>query len=282
MRLLITGGSGFIGKNLVNRLADHNVTTLADAGHANYKADITNPAIEEIFTKENPECVIHLAALINPRLSMKNPSSDILVNIMGTMNVLHACRKSNVEKVVFSSSCAVYGNPVYLPVNEKHATLPLSVYGASKLAAEKYIEMYCKAYGIKYTILRYANVYGPGSRSVVSTFITKVSSGERPVIFGNGSQGRDYVYVDDIAAATEKAISKGAGKILNIGTGKSTTVLEVLKTVCIATGKSAKPLRKTAASADIENMHLDSSLAKRELGWEPTVSFDEGVRRMIA
>ena len=286
MSVLVTGGTGFIGSHLVEKLADSDVVVVSKHKIKNpkyYYSDITDKEkLNIIFSKENPENVIHLAAQVNPRMSMKSPLNDMNVNVLGTLNVLEMCRNHGTKKIIFASSAAVYGEPKYLPVDEKHPTLPVSIYGASKLVAEKYTEMYCRAYGMKYTILRYANVYGPGSRSVISIFIGRILSGKVPVIFGNGNQKRDYVYVNDIVSATLAAIRKADGMTLNISTATRSSVKDIYNIVSGQLKTSIKPIYKSKNKGDINNIYLDNSMAKKHIGWTPKTDLATGIAKIIA
>ncbi len=284
-RILITGGTGFIGMHLASRLAGSDLSLASNhksktRGH--YTLDITNrKKLDILFSKERPEYIFHLAARINLRESMEKPASHIETNVLGTMNVLEMCRKYDARKIIFPSTAAVYGKPKYLPVDERHETLPISIYGTSKLVAEKYIEMYCRAYGIKYTILRYANVYGSKSRSVISIFIGQMKIKERPVIFGDGGQTRDYIYIDDVIDATVSAMSNADNLKLNVGTGKGASVKEIFDIISSQLRSNIKPVYKSEIKGEIKKIYLDISEARKHLKWAPKTDIDSGVRRII-
>lgn len=283
MRILVTGGTGFIGSHLIPKLNRHNVSVMSKHKSRNnkyYSVDIIDKKkLNNMFYKERPEYIFHLAAQVNPRTSMEDPVSDVETNVFGTMNILDMCRKHDTKKIVFTSTAAVYGEPKYLPVDEKHETLPISVYGASKLVAEKYIEMYCRAYGIKYTILRYANVYGPGSRSAISIFIRRMMEKKRPIIFGGGNQTRDYVYIDDVVEATIMAMKMANNLNLNIGTGKETSVNDIILIVNKLLKTNIKPIYKPEKMGDIMKISLDISMAKKHLKWGPTIDINSGIKK---
>ena len=283
MRILVTGGSGFIGTRIVRGLRDHGVTVIdKNISEVDHRADIRNKEeINRVFSKEKPEYVIHLAAEVDTRISMEKPESSVETNVIGTLNVLDACRSSGTKNIVFASSAAVYGEPQYIPVDEKHDTLPVSIYGATKLISEKYIEMYCRAYGMKYVILRYANVYGPESKSVISIFIERMLKGERPMIFGNGSQKRDYIYVDDVVSATIAAVKKADGMTLNISTATETSVKDVYNIISEHV-KPTKPIFKKESRGEINSIRLDNSMAKKYLNWTPKTDLATGIAKIIA
>ncbi|MFQ6105914.1 MAG: NAD-dependent epimerase/dehydratase family protein, partial [Candidatus Hydrothermarchaeaceae archaeon] len=248
MKILVTGGAGFIGSTTVDLLIKegHDVVILdniSSGKEANInkaaklcKRDISDKKVVEIFKREDIDCVIHQAAQVMVKKSLKDPVFDAQVNILGSLNLLEACKES-VGKIIYASSGgAVYGEPEYLPVDEKHPIKPLSPYGASKYIVEKYIEIYSSVYGIDYSILRYGNVYGPrqdphGEGGVVSIFAYKMLNNLSPVIFGDGRQTRDFVYVEDAARANISSIKHGKNVICNIGSGTEKSVNEVVDVI---------------------------------------------------
>ena len=189
--------------------------------------------------------------------------------------------KYNVKKIVFPSTAAIYGSPNYLPIDEKHPTLPVSIYGASKLFDEKYIEMYYEAYGIRYSILRYANVYGPLSRSVISLFIDKIKNKENPAIFGDGNQTRDYIYVDDVVEATLAAMKIKGNVKLNISTGKETSTNDVLSSINKHMKTNLGAIYKPEKKGETRNISLSNELANKTLNWKPTTEINDGIKKMV-
>jgi UDP-glucose 4-epimerase len=215
---------------------------------------------------------------------VENPLLDANINIMGTINLLEACRKYGVQKVVYASSAAVYGNPQYLPIDENHPVKPLSGYGISKHTVEHYLEVYRNLYGLRYTVLRYANVYGirqdpRGEGGVISIFIDKILNGERFIINGDGEQTRDYIYVEDIARANLAAIDRADGEILNIGTGKSTSLNELVGLFRTITGEPLEVGYGPERPGDIKHSYFRIEKAKSQLAWEPSVTLKEGLSK---
>ena len=299
MNVLVTGGAGFIGSHLVDRLVEsgHRVAvadTFATGSreHVNpkavlYECDIRSAELASAFEAASPHAVFHTAAHASVSESVRSPAYDADVNVLGTLNVLEQCAAHGVERIVFSSTGgALYGEPERLPADESHPVRPLSPYGASKAAAEAYVCAISRLSGIRYTILRYGNVYGPrqdpfGEAGVVAIFTRAMLSGERPTVFGDGQHERDYVYVADVVEANIAALSQDRDGVFNIGTGEGTTVAQVFQAVAEATGYAGEPAHAEARPGDVRRIYLDASLAERELGWSPRVPFAEGIRRTV-
>ncbi|KKC30214.1 SDR family oxidoreductase [Caldanaerobacter subterraneus] len=298
MKVLVTGGAGFIGSNIVDLLIGngHGVVIVDNLSTGKeefinkkaifYKKDIADDDLYEIFEKEEPDYVIHQAAQIDVQKSVNNPAFDAKVNILGTVNLLECCRKSGVKKIVYASSAAVYGNPEYLPIDEVHKINPISYYGISKHTAEHYFEVYSQLYGLKYTILRYANVYGirqdpKGEGGVISIFIDKMLKGERPIIFGDGKQTRDFVYVKDVAKANLLALKRGDNEVVNISTNKPTSINELVEIMNKIMNTSLKPIYTEPRKGDIIHSYLDNKKALEVLGWKPEYSLEDGLRETI-
>lgn len=260
MRVLVTGGAGFIGSHIVELLLQHGhevavVDNLSTGVESNllsgvrlYRVDITSCEIGEVFAEERPEVVVHQAAQIDVRRSVEDPIFDANVNILGSINLLEHARRAGVRKVVYASSAAVYGNPLTVPVEEDHPILATSPYGASKYTVEKYLHLYRELYGLDYTVLRYANVYGPrqdplGEGGVVAIFTHRLAQGLPVTVFGDGEQTRDYVYVGDVALANLMALTAGGGQVINVSCGQEVSVNELLRVMQEVTGLEAEVIR---------------------------------------
>ncbi|HVY97176.1 MAG TPA: NAD-dependent epimerase/dehydratase family protein [Solirubrobacterales bacterium] len=304
MKALVTGGAGFIGSNLVDALLARGdeVTVVDDlstgrlvnlegalAGGAELvELDIRDrAALAELAAARRPERVFHLAAQIDVRKSLEDPAFDAAVNVGGTANVLEAARAGGTPRVVFvSTGGAIYGEGEGqpLPLDESTAVAPMSAYGQSKFAAEGYLGLYERLYGVSGIALRLGNVYGPrqdplGEAGVIAIFCGKLKGGERPTIFGDGSQTRDYIYVGDVVAAALAAADSEAGEPVNIGTGRETTVLELAETLArLGGGTSFEPEFAPPRAGEVQRISLDASRAEELLGWRPSTSLEEGLR----
>lgn len=297
MKVLITGGAGFIGSNVADGLLEKNykviiVDNLSNGKKENipqgakfYRCDIRDKKLYDIFKAEKPAVIIHNAAQLSVRVSVEDPLMDADINIIGGLNVINACRIYNVEKIIFASSGGtVYGEQKYFPADEKHPTHPISPYGAAKLATENYLYYFYNAYGLKYISLRYANIYGPrqdpyGEAGVVAIFSSKMIKGKSAVINGDGLQTRDYVYVGDAVDANLRAIESGFVGPLNIGTGRETTVVRLFNILKKVSGKdSIKEAHGPSREGEQRRSQLSSELAGKMLGWQPKVSIEEGLK----
>jgi UDP-glucose 4-epimerase len=297
MRVLVTGGAGFIGSHLVDALLDRGAeVSMADHLHRSpkpwfgeallrgahlYVADLRDlPALRPAFAAARPEVVLHLAAQVDVRQSVADPAFDAQVNVAGTVSVLEAAREVGARRVVMASTAAVYGDPPDLPTSEDAPIAPLSPYGTSKAAAEWYLGQYRRLYGISTLALRMANVYGPrqdplGEAGVVSIFSGLAASGGRATIFGDGCQTRDYVFIDDVVAAWLAAAASDVTGALNVSTGVETSVRELAEELDLA--YDFAPGR----AGEIERSCLDPSAAAAELGWRAVVPLDAGLRRTL-
>ena len=299
MNILITGGAGFIGSHVADAfLAEgHSVTlvdNLATGDERNVPQDATfvkKSILDEDFASlvvsGGFDVVAHHAAQMDVRKSVEDPIYDATVNVLGSIRLLEACVKGKVKKVIYSSTGgAVYGEPSFLPVTENHPVMPECQYGISKHTAEHYIQLYDFLYGLNYTIFRYPNVYGPrqnprGEAGVNAIFIGCLLQGKTPVIFGDGGQTRDYVYVGDVARANVLALSSGDGEILNLGSGIGTSVNQIYETLAKLLDVSDGPTYAEERKGEIQRIYLDAAKAKKILGWESQVSFEEGLSQTI-
>ncbi|MEU9837834.1 NAD-dependent epimerase/dehydratase family protein [Actinomadura sp. NPDC048032] len=298
MLTLVTGAAGFIGSHLVDRLlADgHEVVGVDDmSSGANarpgvelWEMDVADPALAERAAARRPEVVFHLAAQVSVRVSVGDPLGDARTNVVGTANVLEAARAAGARKVVFTSSCAVYGVPDALPVPPDAELRPASPYAASKVAGEVYAGMYRQLHGIDFTTLTLANVYGPrqtpeGEAGVVSIFTDALLAGRPTRVFGDGSQTRDYVYVGDVVDAYARAAGEaGGGLRLNVGTGLQTTDRELHALVAGAAGAPDDPEFAPPRLGDLPAMSVDPRRTREALGWEPAVGLPEGLAETVA
>ncbi len=299
-RTLVTGGAGFIGSHVVDAYLAAGldvavVDNLATGSRANlssgarfYEVDIRDAtALEQVFAVERPELVSHQAAQASVKLSMEDPPRDAQINVLGSLNVLEACRKYGVRKVIYAGTGgASVGEPKYLPVDEDHPVEPLSPYGADKHAVEHYCTLYQHNFGIETTILRYANIYGPrqdprGEAGVIAVFAGLMLAGQRPVVNGTGDQERDYVYVGDVARANLLAVEKGSGRMYNIGTGVSTSVNALFDRLAELTGHDQPRQNGPAMPGEVFRIYVTNDRARAELGWEPTVGLNEGLRLTV-
>lgn len=300
MKILITGGAGFIASNIADRylelghkvvIVDNLVTGQREnipAAAAFYELDICDPELKSIFEKERPDIVSHHAAQMDVRKSVADPIYDATVNVLGSLNLLENCVKWGVKKVIFASTGgAIYGEQDYFPADEKHPLRPLSPYGITKLTTEKYLFFYKNTHGLTHTILRYANIYGPrqnphGEAGVVAIFCTRMLSGEQPVINGDGKQTRDYVFVGDVVRANELALTNGDNGIFNVGTGKETDVNELFRKIAMHIDADIPERHGPAKPGEQMRSVLDASLIGREFGWQPSVDLEEGLKRTVA
>lgn len=303
---LVTGGAGFIGSTLVDALlaAGHrvdvvdNLTTgslsnLDDArryGDALSFAelDIRDAELVTYIAHRAPEAIIHLAAQASVTASVDDPVYDADVNLIGTLRVLEGARRSRARKVLFATSAAIYGDVAEseLPIREDRPHEPRSPYGISKMAAISYLENYGSLHGLSWTALAMANVYGPrqntkGEAGVVALFAAKLAAGESPTIFGDGEQTRDFVFVDDVAAAFMAAMSSGGNRVINIGTGVGVSLNSLLEAMNAHLDKAIEAIHAPERPGDLRASRLDPSLAAAELGWKAATSLDAGLRRLL-
>lgn len=305
-KALVTGGAGFIGSTLVDRLLaegwrvdvvdDLSTGSLANLADARsqpgrrfsfHRMDVRSPGIVDLVAHRRPDVVFHLAAQADVRVSVARPAFDAEVNVIGSLNVFEGCLAAGVSKVVFASSGGtIYGTPEELPVREGHPQRPESPYGVTKKAVGDYLHYYREIRGLEYSALALANVYGPrqdphGEAGVVSIFAGKLLAHERPVIFGDGNQTRDFVFVDDVVDAFARAAEKGGGLLMNIGTGVETSVQQLFDTMARLTGFKEPARYDPPRSGELARSAIDPGRAGIHLGWKPWTPIDEGLGRTI-
>lgn len=296
-RIVVTGGCGFIGSHLVEALWEKNDVKVIDdlsSGDlrniegfevAFHQRSITAP-LDDLFS--DVDIVFHLAANVSVVASVDDPKHDAQTNVYGTLNVLEAARKSGVKRLIFSSSTAVYGHPLSLPLAEDHPTQPISPYGLSKLTAERYCRLYHRLYAFETVCLRYFNVYGPRQRAnspysgVISIFTRNVVEGRPSTIYGDGLQTRDFIYVEDIVEASLLAATKGpevAGRVFNVGTGLATSINDLARLIGVPESMTVYgPPRQ----GDIRESVADVGLSREVLGFKAEVTLEDGLKRYLA
>ncbi|HVB54808.1 MAG TPA: NAD-dependent epimerase/dehydratase family protein [Candidatus Acidoferrales bacterium] len=301
MKILVTGGAGFIASHVADAYiaAGHDVAILDDLSRGSmsnvnprarfYQGDVRDREfVERAFSTEKPEAVNHHAAQMDVRRGVREPVFDASVNILGSINLLEAAVAHQVRRFVYVSTAgAAYGEPNDLPVPETYPINPITPYGITKHTVEHYLFTFSVLYGLPYVVLRYGNVYGPrqsskGEAGVFAIFCEQMLAGIRPVIYGDGSKVRDYVYIEDVAQANLLALERGTGEIFNIGDGVPTNDYEVFQRVRDGLGiDGLEPDRVAKRPGEIDRIYLDISKARRLLGWEPRVSLEEGARRTV-
>jgi UDP-glucose 4-epimerase len=308
MRTLVTGGAGFIGSTLVDRLlveghevdviddlSTGSLSNLADARGSAGRAltihhlDITAPAVVDLMARRRPALVFHLAAQADVRLSVARPAFDAEVNIVGSLHVLEGARRAESSRVVFAASGGtLYGDPAPedLPVREAHPHQPLSPYGVSKKAVLDYLVAYRELHELEFAALALANVYGPrqdphGEAGVVSIFAERLLRGEPVTVFGDGEQTRDFVFVDDVVDAFVRAATRGGGLVCNIGTARETSVNQLLRTMAEQAGVEAAPVMAPARPGELRRSSLDIERAGIQLGWRPWTELADGTRAVL-
>jgi UDP-glucose 4-epimerase len=299
MKIIVTGGAGFIGSNIVDALIKegHKVAVVdnlstgreenVNASAQFFNADITDAeALENVFQNFRPEVIFHVAAQIDVRKSVDDPAFDAETNVIGSVNLFKLAVNYGVRRIVYSSTGgALYGEPKTLPAAEETPIEPLSPYGVAKYCVENYLNYFKRLYGLERVILRYANVYGPrqdplGEAGVVAIFTGKILKGEKPVIYGDGTQTRDYVYVDDVVRANLIALAGKEG-VYNIGTGIETSVNDLVNVFAKVLQAEISPQYTQARKGEVHRISLEGTLAKTELGFAPKVSIEEGLKKTI-
>jgi UDP-glucose 4-epimerase len=303
---LVTGGAGFIGSTLVDRLLAEgwkvdvvddlssgtltnlaNARALGDRKFSFHRLDVASPAVGELISHRRPEIIFHLAAQMDVRVSVARPVFDATVNILGSLNVCEGAVAAGVQKVVFAGSGGtLYGAPDEIPTREGAPQHPESPYGVAKKAVGEYLHYYRTIKGLEYTVLALANVYGPrqdphGEAGVVAIFANKLLDRERPVIFGDGGQTRDFVYVDDVVDAFVRAADKGGGLTVNVGTGAETSVQQLFDAMARVTALEEPARYAPPRAGELARSALDPGRAEIHLGWKPWTDLDTGLRRTV-
>jgi UDP-glucose 4-epimerase len=299
MRILVTGGAGFIGSHTVDALVatgSHEVSVVdnlsagkrdqINPGTRFHQADIRDAAeVGRIIGDERPEVIVHFAAQMDVRRSVADPAFDAQVNLVGFLNLMEAARQHGLRRVVFSSTGgAIYGEQDTFPADESHPCRPVSPYGVAKFSTESYLFFYKAQYGIDYAAMRYANVYGPrqdphGEAGVVAIFCGRLLEDKPVTIFGDGKQTRDYVYVGDVVRANVAAVTASATGPINVGTGIETDVNQLYRALAAAAGSDRPPTYAPARPGEQSRSVIAATRARRELGWSPQVTIEEGLRR---
>lgn len=295
IKALVTGGAGFIGSHLVDRLLKDGihvavVDNLSSGRRENinpdatfYCIDIKEAHLSDIFREESPDVVFHLAAQASVPNSINDPLEDAKTNIIGSINILEQCRDFHVERLIYSSTGgAIYGDPSNLPCPETTAPNPLSAYGVSKYASECYVNYFALTTGLKYSILRYGNVYGPrqdpyGEAGVIAIFAERMINDLSVEIYGDGNQERDFVYVGDVVDANITALRQEVNQIYNIGVGKGTSVNAVFNGLAKLTGYKKNPIYQPHRAGDVYRIFLDVLKAKTSLGWVHKINLETGL-----
>lgn len=299
MKVVVTGGAGFIGSHIAETLhvAGHDVTVVDDLStgdRANVPGfvrfvplDITKPDLISRFREWAPDAVIHCAAQVRVSASTQDPMSDLQRNAVGTVNLLSACRAGGTRQLICASTAAVYGAPQGLPITEAHPTRPLSPYGISKLAGESYVRVLGGDLGLRWVVLRYANVYGPrqkasGDGAVVPAFLHAMLAGREPLVHGDGSQTRDFIYVQDVCAANLAALTGKACGEYHVSTGKAIRILDLWHLCKEITGWNRAPVYAPARPGDIPHSVLSGDLARQQLKWQARTDLGSGLEATAA
>ena len=306
--VLVTGGAGFIGSHLADRLLAEgyrviSVDDLSTGRIANlsesrgygkeftfFNMDVRAEGLLALFERHRPEVVMHLAAQAGVRPSLEDPNHDASVNIMGLLNVLECCARTGTRKVVYAASGGtIYGEPKRFPAKESAAqgSRPLSPYGISKKVAVDYLGFFLRYRGLDSTALALGNVYGPrqdpnGEAGVVAIFASKMLSGQTPTIYGDGNQTRDYVFIDDTVHAFVRAMDRGSGRLVNIGTGLETSVTHLFKMLADIIGFAGEPAHGPLPGGELRRIALDISAAPSAIGWKPWTHLEDGLRETVA
>ncbi|MCL1631550.1 GDP-mannose 4,6-dehydratase [Sporolactobacillus sp. CPB3-1] len=295
-KVLVTGGAGFIGSHVVEALLrqGYEVAVMDNfsTGHREniaelpvdlYICDVADPAVVNVIQSIQPDYIVHLAAQISVSHSVADPLFDERTNVAGSLNIMNGARTANVKKIVFASSAAVYGNPIEIPVTTDHPTHPESPYGLTKLTVEHYLQMYEKFYQLPYSILRFSNVYGPrqdaqGEGGVISIFSDRIQKGTPPMIYGDGDQTRDFIFVTDIASAVAAALNVKESLCVNVSSQTAISIKDLFQLMKEVSGSDLDAYYGPKRSGDIRHSVLSNQMTREILDWEPEVSLKDGLR----
>ena len=297
MNILVTGGLGYIGSYLCNKLSENNNNIIILDNFSNslntikekekikiIEGDIRDKKIVDNMV-DDIDTIIHTAAQISVLKSIEDPIYDSDNNINGTLNILEAARESEIERFIYISSAAVYGVPTYLPIDEEHITNPVSPYGLSKLTGERYSLLYHDLYGLPITCIRPFNIFGPGQMKnsysgVITKFMENIKNGDSPIIFGDGNQTRDFVYINDVVDAILLIMKNNntIGQVFNIGSGSPINIKDLAETIIKISGKDIYPKFKKSRIGDIDESYADITKARKILGYDPKYSLESGLR----
>lgn len=302
MKFLVTGGAGFVGSHLCERLLDKGEVVCLDNFDSYYSPQLKRKNIEPLYQRpgfelvegsildkqllcrlfEDIECVFHNAAQGGVKFSVENPNKTHEINVTGTLNILEASVNSDVKKVINASSSSVYGKVLYMPFNEEHPTVPVSPYGVSKLAAEHYCRVFNEIYGLETVSLRYFTVFGQRMRPdlAINIFTRKALNNEPIEIFGDGEKTRDFTYIDNIVKANMLAMKRGSG-VYNIGSGQRVSINEIAEKIVTIVGSESEIIYSEAVKGDAEHTWANVSKARKELGYMPVIGLDEGLKRYV-
>lgn len=297
-KILVTGGAGFIASHIVDKLLELGhavivVDNLATGYRENvnpaarfYELDVCDPEFAQLIESERPEVIDHHAAQTMVRVSTEQPLYDTRVNVQGIINLLTAAVKAGVRKVIFASSGGtVYGNCQHLPISENEPFAPESPYGISKTTSEFYLRYFAANYGVRYTALRYANIFGSrdtiSSEHVITVFAKRLLQGQPPIIHWDGEQAKDYLYVDDAVRANLLALERGDNQAYNIGSGKPVSVNDIYRLLVKMTGINIEAQHGPKRVGDVRLFYFDCSKAGRDLGWQPAVPFEDAVAHTL-
>lgn len=299
MKIAVSGGAGFIASQIVDAyIAEGHEVVIIDNfstglernlnPHARVeRMDIRDERIAQLFLDEKFDILNHHAAQINVRVSVDNPTFDAQVNILGGLNLFESAKNSGVKKIIFASSGgAIYGEQNYFPADEKHPKQPCSPYGVAKLASEKYLQYYKTVYGVDHVIFRYTNIYGPrqnpeGEAGVISIFCEKMLSGGQPIINGDGTQTRDYVFVGDVVAANVLAISDSARGIYNVATNREVSVNTLFQILKLKAESNCKEVHAPAKIGEQKRSVCTSEKLQKTFKWKPSVDIEQGLQKTI-